>query len=183
MRKAAGGGRAFDYLTIPYLHVGTPQQIRVLEPSEPGWADKHWQQVKNWYRGCDDARLREVSYWFRRVASQDDSIGNYAWASMAWLAGMIHLDTPIVPASALVAPPDGWGSRGAWVLRLCQAVRAKTYLSGRSGAQYLDFHAFERSGIAVEVQAYSQDREDLSGLHEYLTEGPEHLAYMTRRQP
>jgi hypothetical protein len=174
------GGRVNNFLTIPYRHIGEPQQIRVLEPDDPGWPEQHWQFVKNWYPG-PMARLREVSYWFRRMAERDDSIGNFAWASMTWLAAQAHITTPVVPASALIAPEGGWGARDNWVLNLCQAVRAKTYLSGKSGAQYLDFQAFDRAGISVEIQSYSQPTEELSGLHEYLMEGPEHLAYLTRR--
>ena len=176
------GGKSLNFLTIPFRHAGEPQQIRVLEPATPDWAQAHWDCIKNWYRDSAPAdRLREVGYWFRRVAEHEDSIGNYAWASMVWLGAQAHIDTPVVPASALIGPDGGWGYKDTRVLRLCQAVRAKTYLSGKSGAAYIDFAEFERVGISVEVQSYSQPTEELSGLHEYLTEGPEHLAYLTRR--
>lgn len=175
------GARTTKFLTIPYRHIGEPQQIRVLEPDDPTWPAQHWQFVKNWYAGIEAARLREVSYWFRKMADREESIGNYAWASMTWLAAQAHIETPVVPSSALVPPDGGWGNKDRWVLNLCKAVRAKIYLSGKSGAQYLDFQAFEQAGITVEIQSYSQPTEELSGLHEYLVEGPEHLAYLTRR--
>lgn len=180
-RMRSVGAQMNSFLTIPYKHIGQPQQLRVLEPDGKDWPDRHWQSIKNWYRGCDEARLREVSYWFRRMTDRDDSIGNFAWASMSWLAAQAHIDTAVVPASALVAPEGGWARKDMLVLQLCQAVRAKTYLSGRSGRSYLDFAAFERAGISVEIQVYEQATQEVSGLHEYLTEGPEHLAYLTRR--
>jgi hypothetical protein len=41
------------------------------------------------------------------------------------------------------------------VLDLCQRLGATRYLSGQSGAAYLDQAAFEQAGIAIEVQSFS----------------------------
>ena len=81
---------------------------------------------------------------------------------------------------AMLPPPGGWGSKNDLLVNLCKAVRAKTFLSGRSGAKYLDYALFERMGIGIEVQAFPPAGEELSSLHVFLTEGPEALAQQVR---
>ena len=176
---------AYRWLTIPFAHVGVPQQIRVLEPVDRGWALKHWSRLREWYRGADPARLRAVEDWFLLLdAASGEAISTYALESMRILAALASIRTPYVLASALVPPPGGWGGKSDLVLNICRRVGARTYLSGVRGASYLDWSAFERAGISIEVQAYrqSEGEAELSALHTYIEGGvPPLIDFVTRR--
>jgi hypothetical protein len=173
-----------QWVTIPYVHVGGPQQIRVLEAADPKWPEKHFQAISRYYRtrAKPDA-LRRVAEWFAQRQMDPVSVAEAAYDSMSFLGEVTHLGTPVVFASALVAPDGGWGTSGTRVLNICKTVKADVYLSGLSGAKLLDTRAFERARIAIEIQAFPQESGMLagrSGLHDYLMEGPEYLAYQSR---
>jgi len=173
------------WLTIPFAHLGSPQQIRVLEPVERHWAMHHWSRLREWYRGADPGRLAEIEAWFvQQDADHGQAISTYALESMRWLATVIGIDTPYVLASALIPPPGGWGGKSDLVLNLCKSVGAGVYLSGVRGASYLDWTAFERAGLSIEVQAYRQvvGEPELSALHTYLEQGIEPLRDLVSRK-
>lgn len=162
------------WLTIPFAHNPLPQQVRVLDPIDRDWTLKHWARLREWYRGAETSRLREVEVWYLKVhESHGEAISTYALESMLHLADLTGIATPYVLASALVPPPGGWGGKSELILNICKKVGARTYLSGVRGASYLDWAAFERAGISIEVQAYRQaeDEAELSALHTYLEEG------------
>ena len=172
------------WITIPYVHVGGPQQIRVVEAADPKWPEKHFQIISRYYKAiAKPESLKEVAAWYRERALHWASVAEAAWESMQFLARVTHLTTPVVFASALIPPEGGWGTSGSRVLNLCRALQADTYISGASGAKLLDARAFEQARIRIEIQAFPQESgmlAGLSGLHDYLLEGPEYLAYQSR---
>ena len=58
--------------------------------------------------------------------------------------------TRVVRASALAAR----GDKADLVLAICRELEATTYLSGRTGATYLDAAVFADHGISIDVQCY-----------------------------
>jgi hypothetical protein len=56
-----------------------------------------------------------------------------------------------VRSSALAAR----GDKAELVLAICRELGATRYLSGRTGAGYLDADAFGAAGIAIEVASYA----------------------------
>jgi len=100
---------------------------------------------------------------------------------MTKLAALCDLDLPpVILASALIPPEGGWGQKSDLVLNICKAMKADRYLAGVRGSQYLDYAAFERAGVSIEVQAFAhppgmlgRSQAELSALHTYLTEGPD----------
>lgn len=173
------------WLTIPYRHIGQPQQIRVVEPIDITWPKRHLAQIREWYLDANPDRLLAISDWFgANTAPNPDAIASvalYAWRSMEALVEWCRMGMPpVIWASALRPPDGGWGHKNDLVLNLCRAVRADTYLSGVRGSQYLDYSAFEQAGISIETQAFAHSSEflgrsqvELSALHHYLVQGPE----------
>jgi hypothetical protein len=174
------------WLTIPCRQGnGTSQQVRALEPSDILWPGRHRDKILAWYRAVPAERLRRVGDWFHsNVAPHPDatqSVGIYALRSMTYLADLCEIRVPpIIPSSVLHTPPGGWGQKSTRILNLCQVMKARTYLAGVRGSKYLDYSAFERAGVAVEVQPYAhppllagRSLAERSALHLYLTEGPE----------
>ncbi len=172
------------WVTIPYQHVGGPQQIRVVEAADPKWPEKHFQIISRYYKAsAKPESLKEVARWYHERAMRWESVAEAALGSMQFLAAVTHLATPVVFASALIAPEGGWGSGGTRVLNICKALHADAYISGASGAKLLDTRAFEQARVRIEIQAFPQESgmlAGLSGLHDYLLEGPEYLAYQSR---
>lgn len=186
------------WLTIPFRHVGGAQRLRTVEPADVTWPLRHLAQIREWYRGLASPKtLGRVADWYHGMLPSTDtgltlSVAQWAGESMDYLGAHLCGLTlpPVMLASALQAPPQGWGARGDLVLNLCRAVGAKTYLAGARGAQYLDYAAFDRAGISIEVQAFAPvgsalaatqhthgppgtSPVELSALHLYLVEGPE----------
>jgi hypothetical protein len=176
---------AYRWLTVPFAHIGTPQQIRVLEPVERNWAVKHWARLREWYRGVEPERLDAIAVWFE-TQHQDhgQAISTYTLESMKFLATLVGIQTPYVLASALIPPTGGWGGKSDLVLNLCKASGAGIYLAGVRGATYLDWAAFERLGISIEVQAYMHptSEPELSALHTYFEAGLEPLVDLVTRK-
>jgi hypothetical protein len=175
------------WLTIPFAHVGTPQQIRVVEPADTTWPRRHYRQVREWYGAAGwnrGGRGQPVADWFLAQVprTEDDlqSVSIHAWRSMQAIANLCDLILPpVILASALLPPEHGWGQKSDLVLNICRAMKATRYLAGVRGAQYLDYAAFEREGVSIEVQAFAhpyglagRSTVELSALHTYLTEGP-----------
>lgn len=171
----------YRWLTIPFVHAG-PQQIRVLEPAERTWSLKHWYRLREWYRSADEARMGLVGTWFND-RERGQAISTYSLESMEFLAKLLKIETPIILASAMMPPEGGWGGKSDLVLNLCRAAKCSVYLSGVRGATYLDWNAFERVGISIEVQAYkhTSSEPELSALHTFLESGPEALAELVKR--
>jgi hypothetical protein len=180
------------WLTIPYRHIGEPQRLRSLEPLDHTWPKAHLARIREWYRGADAKRLQAIGDWYTTHGPTSDesleSVAIYAWKSMTYLVDICGLIAPpIILASALHPPAKGWGQKSDLVLNLCAAVFGgagalgrPTYLSGVTGSKYLDYAAFERAGISIEVQAYAppphlpgRSQMELSALHTYLTDGPD----------
>lgn len=177
--------RAYRWLTIPFAHIGTPQQIRVLDPVERNWTIKHWARLREWYRGADAERLAQISTWFElQHANHGQAISTYTLESMKFLADLVGIQTPYVLASALIPPSGGWGGKSDLVLNLCKSAGAGIYLAGVRGATYLDWAAFERVGISIEVQAYMHPvgEPELSALHTYFELGLDALVDLVMRK-
>lgn len=188
---------ASRWLTIPYRHIGVPQRIRTVEPESAAWAKGHMVKIRDWYRGADPSRLSRIADWYALHGPTSDdrvqSVALYAWKTMSYLADICGLITPpIILASALHPPEGGWGHKSDLVLNLCRrvfgdagGVSRPTYLAGVRGSQYLDWAAFEKAGISIEVQAFTppaglpgRSQVELSALHTYLTEGPDAVRRM-----
>lgn len=175
--SADGLGR---WLTIPFVHEDPVPQIRSVEPADGRWATQHWDRVAQWYRGGDKERLNEIKRWYDTMRERDAfSVSQYAADTMHWCAHQIGLTVPTELASALMPPPKGWGNKADLVLHLCQAVGADTFVSGVSGATYLERagEQFAEAGVKIEVQAFPfaqafmTESKELSSLHVYLTAG------------
>lgn len=173
----------YRWLTIPFIHSG-PQQIRVLEPAERTWALKHWYRLREWYRDADEARMELISTWFNG-RERGQAISTYALESMEFLGKLLNISTKVQLASAMMPPEGGWGGKSDLVLNLCRAAQSTVYLSGVRGASYLDWNAFERVGISIEVQAYRHQsaEPELSALHTYLEHGQDALKDLVSQTP
>jgi hypothetical protein len=145
-RVAAPNGLA--WMTLPFVH-RFPQRIDEVELAEDRWRGKHWKTLEACYgraAGFGEAAPR-LRAFFDRPARR---LLEVTIPSVELLLAAFGVGTRVLRASALGVP----GEKSGRLLALCQALGATRYLSGRTGAAYLDGEAFARAGIAVEIQRF-----------------------------
>jgi hypothetical protein len=141
------------YLTVPVFHAGrSDQRIEEVEICEDRkWRRRSWDLLRRSY--ADAPHFRPHAAFFQ------DQVYGRPWPRLAelnllliqYLAGQLGIATKIVRASEL-----GIYERGgtAVLLRICRALGAGAYLSGRHGRDYLDESPFAADGIAVRYQDF-----------------------------
>ncbi len=180
-------GTGFRWLTIPFTHSGYLQELYTVRSEEEFWP-RHWRILCEQYRRAPYfEQLVELGDYFGSVAQSWVSGCSIArcsgWSVSAVLTCLglgVKVFWSMEPDMAFV----DWGAlplygRTERLVRLCQEHRATTYLSGVTGAAYLDRDLFEQAGIAVQVHRYTPPSGiEYSVLHSIATLGVDE----TRRQ-
>jgi hypothetical protein len=150
-RARVMGATAPVWMTIPFVHK-FPQRIDQVVIAEDTWRDKHRKTLQSCYGRAPGYPAAAPALepclgrpWERLV---DATV-----ASLAILLEVYGLTgkTEIVRASDLPVT----GARSDLVLGICQHLGATRYLSGKTGATYLDAGVFGRAGIEIEVLSYT----------------------------
>lgn len=148
--KTAGGGL---WLTVPVLtrgRVGQRTDLVEIDTAQR-WAARHWRTLAQSYAGTP---------YFPDIEAAIGSMFTRSWARLVDLnialiseiASALKITTATVRASELPVS----GTRSELLRDICRAVGATRYLSGPSGAQYLDETVFERQGINVVYHKFVQ---------------------------
>lgn len=143
----------FSWLTIPFIHKH-PQLIRDVQVADPSWPARHLALIEAAYAEAPAASV--VLPAIRRhyasplVPYGGQEMVRAAVRSMLLLFEVFGVKTEIVSSSQLATD----GQKGDRVLSICKQLGATRYLSGRSGATYLDAEMFQAAGIEIEVQSY-----------------------------
>ena len=138
------------WLTIPFVHK-FPQLITELAFVDDRWAGKHMKSVQSCYGrapGWKDIAGRLEEFFARPYARVVDA----AVASVELLLDVFHVRPPTLLRSSSLGIT---GTKGDLVMEICRALGADTYLSGRTGATYLDAAAFAANGVTIEVQQFT----------------------------
>ncbi|HEY4122802.1 MAG TPA: WbqC family protein [Byssovorax sp.] len=151
-RAKVVGANGVTWLTIPFVHK-FPQAIDEVRAVDGRWATKHEKTLQACYGRAPGfaAASAKLAPFF---ASPSASLCDVAIGSTRLLLDAFGVTTRCVRASELAAR----GEKGELVLAICKELGATRYLSGRSGATYLDGARFEAEGVHVEVQAYTPPR-------------------------
>lgn len=120
-------------------HFDTIYRKRYLNPKSD------WESIKR--------RLPQFAAWFDQFdACLHEELWRCNLAIILKIAQLLNIKTPIIldPLTALTGTER--------IIEICQSLNAKTYLSGRSGADYLEMDKFARAGITVEFQTVNDTR-------------------------
>jgi WbqC-like protein family len=146
-RAKVAGPNGLVWLTIPFVH-RFPQRIDEVELADDRWRTKHWKTLTACYGRAPGwptaAHALEGFFGTARARLVDATIGSVELTLAAF-----GVTTRRLRSSTLGVP----GDRAELVLAICRALGATTYLSGKTGATYLDGAAFAAAGITVEVMA------------------------------
>ena len=140
-----------QWLTIP-VNASRKHRINEVTIASERWRKEHIQTIELNYR---------KTLHFSRFADADGlaSILEQPWHALAdlniavtnWLAHQLDIHCEVVRASKL----DVGGSKGDLIVNICEAVGAKTYLSGQGARAYLQKEGFSRRNIALQYQVYA----------------------------
>lgn len=147
-RSKVAGANGVHWLTIPFVHK-FPQRIDEVAFVDDRWRVKHWKSLVADYGRAPGwkAAARHLEAFF---AVRHERMVDAASASLHLLFAAFGVTTRLIRASQLAAT----GEKSALVLAVCRELGATTYVSGRTGATYLDQDAFAAANISIEVQKY-----------------------------
>lgn len=178
-------GMAWRWVTIPYRHVGGPQELSAVRSTVPPsrWGPEHRRAFDAAY-GSSAVWRDEVAPWLGEFFRTVEALAYpFAWeiaqvARLSTLSALAALGwaRPWDTAAALgVAERD----RMARLVAVCRAVSADVYLSGRTGAALLDLEQFTAAGVSVRVHDFGPFEPggavEPSVLHDWVVRGRERL--------
>jgi hypothetical protein len=146
--RVAGPGPLL-WLTIPFVH-RFPQRLDEVTVADPRFATRHWKTLQACYGRAPG--WAQVAPRLEQLFHQaPERLLDATLPSVTVLLEAFGVTTPTVRASALAAR----GDKAELVLAICRELGATRYLSGRTGATYLDAERFRQAGIALEVVSYT----------------------------
>jgi hypothetical protein len=146
-RVAGAGGMV--WMTIPFVHK-FPQKLDEVEVADARFPTKHGKTLAACYGRAPGWPLLAPRL-DALFAAAPARVVDATVPSVSLLFEAFRVTTPVVRASTLAAE----GDKAELVLAICRELGATRYLSGRTGAAYLDADAFRAAGIAIEVVAYT----------------------------
>jgi hypothetical protein len=148
-RARVAGPNGPVWLTIPFVH-RFPQRIDEVVVADDRWRSKHWKTLQACYgraAGWKDAAPQLESFFaVPRPRLVEATIG-----SVQLMLDVLGVGTRVVRSSALGVS----GQKADLVLEICRTLGATRYLSGRTGAAYLDAAVFASAGVEIEVQSFT----------------------------
>lgn len=137
-------------LTIPYVH-RFPQRIDEVMFSDKRWAVKHLKSLQAAYgRSPGWKAASEAITAFYQAPYERVMDAAIASVEMLWRAFDVR-PKEVVRASSLGVS----GEKAELVRAICKAMGATRYLSGRTGATYLQDANLEADGVELVVQSFT----------------------------
>ena len=143
------------WMTVPMRRAGREQHIKDTLLSDQGWGAKALTTLRHAYGKAPnfDECFEEVA---KIIGGSHETLVDLDVAS--WQPALQRLDR--VATFRLASELDAGGTGSRYLLELCQAVGATTYMSGGFGRDYLELDLFEQAGIGVEFHDYSHPTYD-----------------------
>ncbi len=148
-RARVAGAGGLTWMTIPFVH-RFPQRLDEVEVADARFPIKHWKTLAACYGrapGWGHAAPRVEAL----LAAAPRRLLDATVPSVTLLFEAFGVRTKVVRSSALRAR----GDKAELVLSICRELGATRYLSGRTGAGYLDAEVFRAAGIAIDVVSYA----------------------------
>jgi len=143
----------FIWLTVPVLVKGKYEQsineVRIDNGGNPRWRAKCWNSLYHCY--VKAPFFDHYAPFFEALYRQEwDRLVELNETIIRYLLSALSIDVKIMRASTL----DVMSVKGELMLDICRRAGGTTYLSGISGAEYLDKAKFVQAGIKLEVQQF-----------------------------
>jgi len=147
-RARVAGAGGLSWMTIPFVH-RFPQLLSEVQVADARFPAKHWKTLTACYgRAAGWAAAAPVLEAF--FAGAPARLLDATIPSVELLLGAFGVTARVVRASALGAR----GDKAGLVLSICRELGATRYVSGRTGASYLDAAEFRAAGVDIVVQSF-----------------------------
>jgi WbqC-like protein len=143
--------RGVSWLTIPVRH-DFGQSVEETTVSDPIWAMRHWDQLKQNYSGA--AHFKEYAPLFRTLYVELAEIRHLSAINRRFLREVnqiLGLKT-VLTRSSDYRLVDGQTER---LVDLCRQASATEYVSGPAAKAYLQEDLFEKAGVEIRYMDYS----------------------------
>lgn len=146
-RNAIKTPQGRQWLGVPVITKGRYlQQIREVEINhENRWQEKAVQTLQHAYAGAP-AFSTHFEALQQILQAEFDLLINLNCRLLDLFFEILAIDVPVIRASEL---PGVEGTGTERLIRICQAVGAKGYVSGSGGRNYQDEEAFEQAGVGL----------------------------------
>lgn len=141
------------WLSIPVNTKGKfTQSIDETEITDPDWAAKHWQTIRQNYARAPYFKNYEgpfqTAYEQAARLPQLSAVNHLFYTT---INGILNIQTPMTFTRGLGAD----GTKTDRLLSIAKAVQAGHYVSGPSARDYLEVERFQQADIAVSFMDYS----------------------------
>jgi hypothetical protein len=155
------------WLTIPIKTKGKFKNnpMREVEIAHMSFRQRHWPLIKNNYKDGSPAILAMLKGMYQ---GKSNKLLEWQIGSMDVIKSFLGINTTTYYATNL-----GLSGKGSdLILNICRHFKAKEYLSGPKGIDYLDLNKFKENGIKVKFHHWDTDY-PLSAIHYLLKLGTE----------
>lgn len=152
-RNAIKTPQGKQWLGVPVITKGRYlQQIREVEINQENrWQEKAVQTLQHAYAGAP-AFSTHVDAVQQILKAEFDLLIDLNCQLLDLFFETLGIRIPVIRASAL---PSVEGTGTERLIRICQAVGAKEYVSGAGGRNYQDEEAFEEAGVQLTYAAFA----------------------------
>jgi len=142
-------------LTVPVLTKGylekTIAQIEIN--NNEAWAKKHWKTILLNYKKAP--HFKEYADFFEEVYNREwKYLADLNYHMLCWLTSTLGIKTKIEKMGKY----DFQGKKSALVLDMCVKLKAKIYIFGSLGKDYVDMEAFKKEGVMPYFQSYAHPK-------------------------
>ena len=132
------------FLTVPISRMPLSTRIMDMQISYANpWPQKHIAALSNWLRNVEGGTA--VDELYRLIGGDYRNLVELADDTLTWMLKLSGMSTPVVRASAINCS----GSKSEYIIAICRALNADTYISGRGASAYQNSLAFQNAGIAL----------------------------------
>ncbi|MDR0372299.1 MAG: WbqC family protein [Nitrososphaerota archaeon] len=142
------------WLSVPIVHARKPlliNEVKIANKSRPRWGHKHWETLKHSY--CKTPYWNDFSGFFEETYQQKwDHLIDLNMHLIRGIMGFLNINKPLILSSSLGVE----GKKTALIVAQCKQVGADIQLAGDGGKDYIDPSLFEREGIELVYQDFTQ---------------------------
>jgi len=143
-----------QWITIPVLMSGKfGQRIDETQVANAQWASKHFKSLEQSYGRCDFFALyRDELAALYDAAKTEPMLSQINHRFITTICRWLDIKTPITWSTDYDLPEAL--DKNDRLLLLLQKAKARTYISGPSGQNYIDEKSFTDAGITLRYAAY-----------------------------
>jgi hypothetical protein len=142
------------WLSVPIEHANKPlliKEVKIANKSKPRWEHKHWSTLKHSY--CKAPYWNDFSDFFEETYEQEwDRLIDLNMYLIRGIMEFLNINKTLILGSSLGVE----GKKTELIIAQCKQIGADIQLAGDGGKNYIDKTLFEREGIELVFQEFTQ---------------------------